>query len=77
MWGDQNIPEQDIVVEIAQILQDLDKKYKIITPYAAQTSGIEKKMQDDGLNWEDTCFNVDAFQGKSNFRFLSGSIRAC
>lgn len=53
-----------MVIEVAQALQALGRKYKIITPYAAQTSSIEDKMKEtEGLTWEDTCFNVDAFQG--------------
>jgi superfamily I DNA and/or RNA helicase len=55
-----------MVIEVAKALEGLERKYKIITPYAAQTSAIEDKMKvTEGLTWEDTCFNVDAFQGNS------------
>jgi superfamily I DNA and/or RNA helicase len=41
----------------------MGKKFKIITPYDAQRSEIEKRLMSEKLPWEDKCFNVDSFQG--------------
>lgn len=72
----QNTSEQDITIQLAQNLQAAGKKYKIITPYDPQTHGIEKKMQEtEGLDWEDKCFNVDAFQGNEEDFILISLVR--
>lgn len=49
---------------LAQYLQDEGKSYRIITPYDAQRSEIERALQEEDLNWHDKCFNVDSFQGR-------------
>lgn len=53
-----------MVLKIAQKLQEQEKNYRIITPYAGQTTLIESSMKELELNWADKCFNVDSFQGK-------------
>ncbi|KAM5535941.1 hypothetical protein V8D89_010381 [Ganoderma adspersum] len=53
------------VLKIAKKLQEEDKEYCIITPYDAQRSFLENDLKSSGLIWEDKCFNVDSFQGKS------------
>jgi hypothetical protein len=59
------VAERDAVVRLAQILQDKEKNYKIITPYEGQRSIIENTMKSiPELNWENKCFNVDSFQGE-------------
>jgi hypothetical protein len=61
----QNQIECNVVLQLAQQLQDQGKQYQIITPYEGQRSTIEEGMKASGLNWENKCFNVDAFQGWS------------
>ncbi|KAF9485147.1 P-loop containing nucleoside triphosphate hydrolase protein [Pholiota conissans] len=58
----QNTTECFAILMLASKLQDEGKSYKIITPYAAQTTFIETTMKENGLAWEDKCFNVDSFQ---------------
>jgi len=53
-----------MVLKIAQKLQEQEKNYRIITPYAGQTTLIENSMKKLELNWADKCFNVDSFQGE-------------
>jgi len=52
-------------LQIAKYLQDNKLNYKIISPYDAQKNSIEIRMKNspEGLRWENTCFNVDSFQG--------------
>lgn len=59
----QNKKEVEAIVLLARYLQDLGKSYRIITPYDAQRSELERALQDEDLNWHDKCFNVDSFQG--------------
>ena len=67
LWltNDQNEGERDAVIQIARHLQDKQLNYKIISPYDAQRNFIETKMKNspEGVRWENTCFNVDSFQG--------------
>ncbi|KAK0223269.1 P-loop containing nucleoside triphosphate hydrolase protein [Armillaria fumosa] len=58
-----NEKEIQAVVKLAKILQDRNKEFRVITPYDAQRSAIEKALQDAKLPWENKCFNVDSFQG--------------
>ena len=64
----QNEKEVEAIVLLARYLQDEGKSYRIITPYDAQRSELERALQAEGLNWHDKCFNVDSFQG--HFFFL-------
>jgi regulator of nonsense transcripts 1 len=59
-----------MVLQIAQKLQEQEKNYRIITPYAGQTALIEDSMKKSELNWADKCFNVDSFQGKLLFIYI-------
>lgn len=45
------------------MLQEKNKKFRIITPYDAQRNLIEEGLKTNQLDWEDKCFNVDSFQG--------------
>ncbi|KAJ7455349.1 hypothetical protein B0H11DRAFT_252788 [Mycena galericulata] len=50
----QNPLEHEVVIKIAQHLQEQEKSYKIITPYDAQRVLIEDSMKNtDGLHWEE------------------------
>ena len=59
-----------MVLKIAQKLQEQEKNYRIITPYAGQTTLIESSMKNMELNWADKCFNVDSFQGEISSIFV-------
>ncbi|KDR78867.1 hypothetical protein GALMADRAFT_1274823 [Galerina marginata CBS 339.88] len=58
-----NAREVDVAVKIASQLTSKGKSYRIITPYDPQRSRLEQGLKDEGLRWEDRCFNVDSFQG--------------
>jgi superfamily I DNA and/or RNA helicase len=60
----QNEQEITAIAKLARQYSKEGKKYKIITPYDAQRNAIEKELKSAKLHWEDTCFNVDSFQGK-------------
>lgn len=55
--------ECQAVIQLAEKLQLQEKNFKIITPYAGQTTYIEETLKQNGLNSDDKCFNVDSFQG--------------
>lgn len=61
----QNPAECEAVVQIAKHLQNQNKSYRIITPYGSQRTLIEDEMKKatGGMDWEDKCFTLDAFQG--------------
>ncbi|THV07311.1 hypothetical protein K435DRAFT_710061 [Dendrothele bispora CBS 962.96] len=55
-----NIKECEAVLTLAEYLQSKNKKFRIITPYDGQRNLIEKRLQEQGLDWEDKVFNVDS-----------------
>ena len=59
----QNDSEVRVVIQIARRYQTLGKSYRVITPYDGQRNRLEQALKNDGLLWEDKCFNVDSFQG--------------
>lgn len=59
----QNLAECQTILQIAAMLQEKKKHFRIITPYDAQRSLIEEGLKANELEWEDKCFNVDSFQG--------------
>lgn len=56
----------EAVVLLVKHLQEAGKNFRVITPYDAQRSLVENalKTSEHGLQWENTVFNVDAFQGE-------------
>jgi len=60
----QNKKEIEAVLLLAQHLQDEGKSYRIITPYDAQQTELERALKGTDLNWHDKCFTVDSFQGQ-------------
>jgi hypothetical protein len=60
------------VVLVASKYKYENRKYKVITPYDAQRDGIEKALKKEGLEWKDTVFNVDSFQGEKYLSFGLG-----
>jgi AAA domain len=61
LW--QNLKEAQVAVAIARRCAAKGRSFRIITPYDAQRSMIEKSLKVEKLPWENKCFNVDAFQG--------------
>lgn len=59
----QNVQEVKALVQLARQYTAERKSWRIITPYDAQRSRIERELKDASLPWEDKCFNVDSFQG--------------
>ncbi|KIY44152.1 hypothetical protein FISHEDRAFT_52091, partial [Fistulina hepatica ATCC 64428] len=59
----KNDAEVEAVVKLVQVLGEGGVEYRVITPYDAQRALIEKTLQERELPWENTCFNVDSFQG--------------
>lgn len=60
----QNDREVDAVVVVARKFHSEGKRYKVITPYDAQRTLLERRLEDAMLPWQDKCFNVDSFQGQ-------------
>ncbi|KAK0469708.1 AAA domain-containing protein [Desarmillaria tabescens] len=50
--------------------------YKIITPYDGQRNQIQSHMKNDGLDWQDKCFNVDSFQGNEEDYIIISLVRS-
>lgn len=61
-WKSQNDREVDAVIVVARKCHSEGKRYKIITPYDAQRTLLERRLEDAMLPWQDKCFNVDSFQ---------------
>ncbi|KAF5342579.1 hypothetical protein D9611_001793 [Ephemerocybe angulata] len=73
----KNVAEQAVVLKLAKLLQIQNLDYRIITPYEGQTNGIENQMkEEEGLSWEDKCFNVDAFQGNEEDYIIISLVRS-
>ncbi|KAL0954953.1 hypothetical protein HGRIS_003886 [Hohenbuehelia grisea] len=72
----KNDLECDMVLQIAKILQDLNKSYRIITPYEAQTSNIETRMKVEDMHWHNKCFNIDSFQGNEDDFIIISLVRS-
>jgi hypothetical protein len=66
----QNEPEIAVIIHLARLYHGQGKEYKIITPYDAQRSAIERQLRLAKIPVEDKCFNVDSFQGKQCFDML-------
>ncbi|KAG1817481.1 P-loop containing nucleoside triphosphate hydrolase protein [Suillus subaureus] len=70
-----NPQEIIIIIELARIYHEQGKQFRIITPYDAQRSMIEKQLELAKLPWEDTCFNVDSFQGNEEDHIIVSLVR--
>ncbi|KAA1467648.1 hypothetical protein DENSPDRAFT_847700 [Dentipellis sp. KUC8613] len=71
-----NPKEIEAILLLAKHLQDEDKPYRIITPYDAQRDALEKALQQNGLSWQNKCFNVDAFQGNEDHYIIISLVRS-
>ncbi|KAJ8474334.1 hypothetical protein ONZ45_g15986 [Pleurotus djamor] len=70
-----NDTEAKIAIALATQLQEKDWRYRVVVPYEGQRGLIEKKMKEEGLNWEDKCFNVDSFQGNEDDYIIITLVR--
>jgi AAA domain len=66
----QNSLEIDACILLAKELEAKGKDYRIISPYATQTSKIQTELKEKEMDWEDKCFNVDSFQVNVHSRIL-------
>ncbi|KAF7327653.1 AAA-12 domain-containing protein [Mycena kentingensis (nom. inval.)] len=72
-----NTLEMQAVIQLAQLLQEQQKSYKIITPYDGQRVLIEDKMKaTEGLDWEEKVYNVDSFQGNEEDIIIISVVRS-
>ncbi|KAH7884456.1 P-loop containing nucleoside triphosphate hydrolase protein [Phlebopus sp. FC_14] len=67
----KNVEECKAILLLASIFQAEHKSFKIITPYDAQRTLLENALKEAELEWGDTCFNVDSFQGLLFFVFTA------
>ncbi|EGN98886.1 hypothetical protein SERLA73DRAFT_136902 [Serpula lacrymans var. lacrymans S7.3] len=71
-----NRKEAGIVVNICRIYEKQSKAFRVITPYDAQRSLIEKELESAKLKWENKCFNVDSFQGNEDEHIIISLVRS-
>ncbi|KAG6862498.1 hypothetical protein C0995_000045 [Termitomyces sp. Mi166 len=71
-----NLREVATAISIAQMLYLLGKSFRIITPYDAQRSKLEDALKGTIVPWEDTCFNVDSFQGNEADYIILSVVRS-
>ncbi|KAF8920398.1 AAA domain-containing protein [Mucidula mucida] len=72
----ENIAEAAAIITLAEHLQNQNTSYKIITPYDGQRNLIENKLREQELQWENTCFNVDSFQGNEEDTIIISVVRS-
>lgn len=72
----QNKEEVDACMLLAKQLEENEKDYRIISPYASQTNLILSRMKEEGLQWQDKCFNVDSFQGNEADYIVISLVRS-
>ncbi|KAL0065073.1 hypothetical protein AAF712_007909 [Marasmius tenuissimus] len=72
----KNTSEATVILTIAQHLQAANKSYRIITPYDGQRNYIEQEMKKANMDWGDTCFNVDSFQGNEEDFIIVSLVRS-
>ncbi|KAF7970074.1 hypothetical protein HWV62_25050 [Athelia sp. TMB] len=72
----KNLAELEVVLQIAEQLQEQGKSYRFITPYDAMRTAVESEMKERGLSWADKCFNVDSFQGNEDDYIIISTVRS-
>ncbi|KAI6123604.1 AAA domain-containing protein, partial [Pisolithus thermaeus] len=68
--------EARAVVKIASAYQARGLDFRIITPYDAQRSLIERDLQAENVRHEDRVFNVDSFQGNEAEHIVISVVRS-
>jgi regulator of nonsense transcripts 1 len=71
----QNENEVEACLLLIKELEEKNKDYRIISPYAPQTDLILRRLKEENLPWEDKCFNVDAFQGNEADYIIISLVR--
>ncbi|KAG0705729.1 P-loop containing nucleoside triphosphate hydrolase protein [Suillus ampliporus] len=71
-----NQQEISVIIHLARIYIKQGKQYRILTPYDAQRTMIEKQLELAKLPWEDKCFNVDSFQGNEEDHIIISLVRS-
>ncbi|KAI6102411.1 AAA domain-containing protein [Pisolithus croceorrhizus] len=71
-----NPSEARVVVQIARAYQAEGLDFRIITPYDAQRSLIERELQAANICHEDKVFNVDSFQGNEAEHIVISVVRS-
>lgn len=76
----QNQQEAEACVHAAKELSAKGLEYRVITPYAPQTALIrdmltELNKTEPNVKFEDTCFNVDSFQGNEADYIIISLVR--
>ncbi|KAI6119991.1 P-loop containing nucleoside triphosphate hydrolase protein [Pisolithus croceorrhizus] len=71
-----NSLEARVVVRLAGACQAKGLDFRIITPYDAQRSLIERELQSVGVSHEDKVFNVDSFQGNEADHIIISVVRS-
>ncbi|KAG1739216.1 P-loop containing nucleoside triphosphate hydrolase protein [Suillus paluster] len=56
-----NSQEIAVVIHLARIYVEQGRRYRVLTPYDAQRTAIEKQLELARLPWEDKCFNGVGF----------------
>lgn len=68
--------EARVVVQLAGVCQVKGLDFRIITPYDAQRSLIERELQSAKVSHEDKVFNVDSFQGNEAEHIIISVVRS-
>ncbi|KAI6042870.1 AAA domain-containing protein [Pisolithus marmoratus] len=71
-----NPSEAQVVAQIASSYQAKGLDFRIITPYDAQRSRIERELQMAKVYHEDKVFNVDSFQGHEAEHIIISAVRS-
>ncbi|OAX42503.1 hypothetical protein K503DRAFT_348026 [Rhizopogon vinicolor AM-OR11-026] len=71
-----NESEITVIIHLARLYHKYGRQYRVITPYDAQRSAIERQLELAGLPWEDKCFNVDSFQGNEEDYIIVSLVRS-
>ncbi|KAI6042876.1 AAA domain-containing protein, partial [Pisolithus marmoratus] len=71
-----NPSEARVVAQIASAYQAKGLEFRIITPYDAQRSLIERELQAANACHEDKVFNVDSFQGHEAEHIIISVVRS-
>ncbi|OAX31191.1 hypothetical protein K503DRAFT_670403, partial [Rhizopogon vinicolor AM-OR11-026] len=70
-----NESEITVIIHLARLYYKQGRQYRVITPYDAQRTAIERQLELAGLPWEDKCFNVDSFQGNEEDHIIVSLVR--
>ncbi|KAL0573213.1 hypothetical protein V5O48_008733, partial [Marasmius crinis-equi] len=61
---------------MSKSFKEANRSFRIVTPYDGQRNYIESEMKKADMAWEDTCFNVDSFQGNEEDYIIISLVRS-